>query len=142
LTRKAEAAILRLNPNLHELRNVLEGTPVLVPDLPGAGHGETEPLRVEAELVPLLREALNMARAISESSIKQRAEEAKTTVETVKSPEVIKLASTDEELEKTLTRIEDEMQARLKTLTTLKATRKEELSQLQKDLEAFVKAIS
>ena len=72
-----EAALLRLNPQLHQIRELQEGTPIVVPDEFALAADESfTPSRGLAEaLLQQAREAVSKLRAVVKERVERSAEE-------------------------------------------------------------------
>jgi hypothetical protein len=137
LSRKAEAAILEANPRLKDLKNVPEGTLLVVPDVPGVAAGGADPgFTLGKEMVAQLRHALSGARAAIERSADSEVKQAKETTALVKSREIKDSVKGQPDLASRLPRIAEESNARVKDAESLKSARTQALDQLEKDLES------
>lgn len=135
-TKEAAAALLRTNPHLRELKEVPEGTPIIVPNVPGVPPAETQPA-VAAEILAHLRETLKGAQAALEQSLSREAEEAQMVGKLIQGRELKKLIKEAPELTDRLPQIARAAEARLREVGALKQSLKHGLAQLQKDLDEF-----
>ena len=143
LTKEAEAALLRANPFLKDLKHVPEGTLLVVPDVPGMSRSEEAPgldLGI-AQVAGELRRVREAAQQAMEGGMADLMQQAKTTLDLQKSPELKKLVERDRTIPEQLTKIGAEAKRELEELKTLSASQTKSLAQLDKDLNEFLKQV-
>ena len=139
VVRKAEKALVDANPHLRDFNNV-QGTLVMVPDLAGLIQRETRcrtPMSVE--LAAQLRSALDSAYAALENSAKAQTEQANETLALSKDEDLKEIVDPVPELEERIRNLVEEARINLKEIEITKEARIEEVTQLKKELEAFMK---
>jgi hypothetical protein len=143
LTKKTETAILLANPHLRDLKHVPEGTLIIVPDVPGANRSdEASGLDFGAgQLGEELRRVQGAAQKAMEAGIADLTEQAKTSLELQKSPDLKRLGEKDRTISEQLAKIAAEAKRELEETKTLAATQAKTLAQLDKDLNEFLKQI-
>lgn len=141
LTKEAEAALLRANPHLKDLKHVPDGTVLVVPDVPGTtGSGDTaDPDIGTGQLAEELRRVREAAQQAMERNIADLTQQAKTTMELQKSPELKKLGERDRTIPEQLTKVGAEAKRGLEEAKALAAAHGHTFVQLDKDLKDFLK---
>lgn len=138
--REAEQALLRANPHLADFKTTPQGTPIIVPDVPGAepvGAGLNE-RDLLASLLQQAREQLGDLRPALTLRIRRQEEEAKATLARVNTPELRKLAEKEPELKKRLLAIASNAQAQLRRVEALRALQEKATAELERDLGDFL----
>lgn len=143
LTKEAEAALLRANPHLKDLKHVPEGTVLVVPDVPGVSPSrEAAGLDIgTGQLADELRRVREAAQKAMESGIADLAQQGKTSLELQKSPELKKLGERDRTIPEQLTKIGVEAKRGLEEAKALAAVQEQTFIQLDKDLKEFLKQL-
>jgi hypothetical protein len=141
LTKKTETAILLANPHLRDLNHVPEGTLIMVPDVPGANRSDEESgLDFNAgQLVEELRRVRGAAQKAMEAGIADLMEQAKTSLELQKSPELKRLGEKDRTIQEQLKKIGPEAKSRMEEAEALTTVREQAFTQMDKDLNEFLK---
>ncbi len=134
LTKQAVAALLQINPHLAELKNLREGTPIIVPAVPGVGAAATQP-GISDQVVSQLREALKDAESALRQSFSREAEEAKAMARLAQDKELKALAKELPEIREKVAQTVQAVEARLKEVSTRKKALTQGLEQLQKDTD-------
>lgn len=144
LAREAEAALLRANPQLRNLKKVPEGTMVMVPEVKGT-KPTAEIQQAEGWADKLLEEVrravAGLGPALEESAARQE-QEANQTLERLKSKEMKQLAKSSPEWQERFKKVADTAKARIKAAKTLKESQAKVLAQMEKDLEEFSRLFS
>src|SRR5205823_8733044 len=93
---QAVQALLEVNPHLAGVKNVPLGTPLVVPEVPGlpSRAAEAVPGSTFDELRTQAEQALSYARSVFEDAATDAAQEAKTSLEVLRSREFRALAGT------------------------------------------------
>jgi|SRR6476661_672195 hypothetical protein len=141
LTKKTETAILLANPHLRDLNHVPEGTLIIVPDVPGANRSdEASGLDFGAgQLGEELRRVHGAAQQAMKAGIADLTEEAKTSLELQKSPELKRLAEKDRTIPEQLAKVGAEAKKGLEEAKALTTMREQAFTQMGKDLDEFLK---
>ena len=97
-----EAALLRLNPQLHQIRELKEGTPIVVPDEFALAADESfTPSRALTEaLLQQARDAVSRLRAVVKERVERSAEEADRVQNWLKSAQAKEFVRQSPELKK------------------------------------------
>jgi hypothetical protein len=140
----AEEALLKANPHLADLRTLREGTPLLVPHVPGVrAVPEGGPLAAGAlDLAEQLRRALDQTRTALDAAGDAAVREAKVAVELLKSREVKALAEKFPEVKDRLGSAAEEAKARQRDAEQSAKLRKQVFTRLRKQLDALAKRLS
>lgn len=138
--RQVREALFEANPQLeHDLRRVPRGTVILVPDVPGITPvAETRPGPAVSGLTDALRATLEQAGQELDASATAEVDEAKRTLEVLKSRELRKAIARSPELQERLPVIAEEAKARAERAESARSVQSEALAALQEDLEAFL----
>lgn len=141
LTKKTETAILLANPHLRDLNHVPEGTLIIVPDVPGANRSdEASGLDFGAgKLVEELRRVRGAAQKAMEAGIADLTQQAKTSLDLQKSPELKRLGEKDRTISEQLAKIVAEAKRGLEETNALATVREQAFTQMDKDLDEFLK---
>ncbi len=133
-TKQAVAALLEANPHLRDLKNVAEGTPIIVPTVPGLAPAATQG-DFTAQVVSSLGETLKNADSVLGRALAREMEEARQMAELAQDKRLAKLAEQSPEIKERLAQTLKAVEEHLKEIETRKKATSEGLSQLQKDLE-------
>jgi ElaB/YqjD/DUF883 family membrane-anchored ribosome-binding protein len=140
---EAEKLLLKVNPFLADPKQGKAGAILVLPDIPGVeptGEARSGPEFAAA----LLRQARDRVGDLGEalaSGLQHREDQAKTTLEQVKSPAVRKLAKNNVEIEKRLDAIADDAKARIDRSKEIRKLQKIGLQELEKDLDEMIQRI-
>jgi hypothetical protein len=137
-TQEIGAALLAANPHLSDLKQVPEGTPIVIPSLevkaiPKESHSTA------AILIRQIREQLDGLGKSLNDSVKQRAKDIATTKKVMKDPDFKKLIKSTPGTAERLKQIAADATGELKKLDQLKENQEKGMSQLGKDLDTFIK---
>ncbi len=140
---EAEAELLRLNPTLRELDGMIEGTPLLVPELEGVtAAGESAPAGSGmAEMLAAMGRALDDVRPRIEEALEREKEDADRAVKLAKSRRLRSVADKDPEMAEQLERTAESAKSRIKELDARKSLQKQALDRLKQDIETLVKQL-
>jgi len=143
LAKEAEAALLRANPHLRDLKKLPEGTVILVPEVPDVKPtDEARHIAASAgELLEEVRQGLKKARATLAASATRHGEQARRTLRLLKSRQVTTLAAKTPAVRARLPQIAEAANARLKEAEALKKFQEQALPQLDKDLADLAKRL-
>jgi len=141
LTKQAEAALLRANPQLRELKNLPRGTFILVPEMTGMEPGEQiSPMEDMAKaMVEPMRLALNAAQKTLAAAISRESENASNTLSLLKSMELKALGKEVSEINKRLPKIAEKAKKRLAETETFKTSQEQAFAQIEKNLDEMTK---
>ncbi|MFB3921959.1 MAG: hypothetical protein ACE145_09565 [Terriglobia bacterium] len=134
LTKQAAAALLRVNPHLGELKNLREGTPIIVPALPGVGAAATQP-GVSDQVVAQLRATLKDAESVLGQSLAREADDAKAMARLAQDKDLKMLAKQLPEVREKLAQTLQAVESRLKDVEARTKVLTQGLGQLQKDID-------
>ena len=141
LAQEAEAALLRANPPLRDLKKVPKGTVIMVPEIKGA-KPSTEIQQAESwadKLLEDVRQAVaGLGPALEESAAREK-QEANQTLELLKSSEMKRLAKSSPEWQKRFKKIADAAKARIKKAQAGQESQAKLVAQIEKDLAEFSK---
>jgi hypothetical protein len=144
LPKEAEAALLRANPQLRNLKKVPEGGLLIVPTVPGV-EPTAEVLSVAAapgDLVAEVNRAVVSVRRALLDSLYRQEEEANTERGLVKAPELQAVLERNPELQKRLAQVAQAAKGRMREAKDRRAAYEEAFAQLEKDLGSLVKVLA
>jgi hypothetical protein len=137
MAKQAEAALLHVNPHLHDLTQVPEGTPIVVPDVPGVSPVATGGMgAVSAEITAQLQQALADAGTIISQSLANEEREANEIATLAKSRALRELTKQQPDL---IPRTVAESKARLQSVETLTKSHTQGLAELEQALSKLLK---
>ncbi|GEM_PF-1706512 len=144
-SKQVENALLQANPQLRNLTTVPPGATIEVPAIEGiAPTAEVQPVEDAARatlaaLVTEVGQALTATGAALDAAMKFQDQEARETLQALKSGEFGRLAKEQPALQKRLPQIKQEATANLRGVAVLAAAQRKALTQVDSDLAAFLK---
>jgi hypothetical protein len=142
--RKAERALMDANPFLRKPADVAEGVVLAVPGLERAEPSEEARSLgsvVGATATGVLEGTLAAAAESFERSLKEEREEVDSSLATLRSRELKKVARADEEADRALRQATDAAKSRVAELDALDRYKSEAFAQLGEDLKALLLAL-
>jgi hypothetical protein len=137
-TQEIEAALLAANPHLSDLKQVAEGTPIVIPSFEVEATPK-ESGSTAATLIRQIREQLDGLGKSLNDSVKQRAKELAATKEIMKDRDFKRLIKSTPGTAERLKQIAGNASDELEKLDQLKENQEKGMSQLEKDLDTFIK---
>jgi hypothetical protein len=139
----AQEALLSANPHLADPKELPEGAPVVIPDVPGARPAAGETGSAGEVLLSLLRQARDQIgdlRPVLDARIDRQEEESKAAQALASAPDLRKLAEREPEVKKRLSTIAQNNRAELERLQSFRKLQHEAIAQIQEDLDKFLAA--
>ncbi len=138
-TKQAQAALLRANPHLRDLKKVPAGTLVLLPDLPGTSPFAPQAAApVSSEVVAHLKQALAGAKAVLARAAASEAQDAATTLELAKSMGQMNVLKQAPGLQSRLPEIAKLTKSRATEAASLNAAQTQALIDLETELDQLI----
>jgi hypothetical protein len=139
--KEAEAALLRANPQLRDLKELPKGVAIMVPEV--RGIKPTAEVRMPGDwadkLLAEVRQAVaGLGPALKESAARQE-EAANQTLELLKSKEMKELAKSSPAWQERFRKIADAARARIKKAQAEKESQEKLVAQMEKDLDEVSK---
>lgn len=139
LAAKVEEALLQTNPHLGNLDHIPEGTPIVVPDVPGVepAKGEKPANPIPNRLFDETARSLNGIVDILAAAADRKSEAARNTLQWLDAEIRRARANQDVETEKRLIDFEAEAKARLSDAEAFRARHQDILGRMKRDFNAF-----
>jgi hypothetical protein len=136
--KEIEASLLAANPHLADLKNIPEGTPIVVPEIDVEARVK-DSASTAPTLIQQIRGQLDGVRKSLEEMRTRQVAELKQTKTILKKKDFKAAAGKTAATRKRLTKIESDATGRLKELDQQKKSQQAGIDQLGKDLDDFIK---
>jgi hypothetical protein len=135
-----EAALLRVNPHLRDLKKLIEGSLIVLPDdLESIPEHEFDPvMNASQALLHEMPRALEGLRAVLDAQARQASQETKQSIDLLRSRQVKSQARQDKDFQKLVAKLDEDANARLKEIKARQKVHKQALAQASEDLKVFI----